>query len=221
MNRTAAKVWIVISALAMASVMLIVVERDIDRLRGAWTAAAMAVLFGVVFLTMEAMRAIGNVPPQTLTSKAIVRPNPSPTWGWWPILYDRTLFLTVGPVQEQTTPAVPGWKWHRPTRKANMALILTDSQQVSLSIAGGDDKKGNPATLPPGVPTWTVSDPKLLSITPSADGLSAVVGAVGPLGTAQAQVALGGLTGVLDIQITAGTATSVLVTAGTPTEQGA
>lgn len=102
-----------------------------------------------------------------------------------------------------------------------MSLILTDSQQVNVAVSGGADKKGNPANLPTGVPAWTVSDPTILAVAPSADGLSASVAAVGPLGTAQVQVAIGGLTGVLSVQVTAGSATSVLVTAGTPTEQGA
>jgi hypothetical protein len=66
-------------------------------------------------------------------------------------------------------------------------LTLQDNQTVSASIAPVD-AKGNPAQVD-GVPSWSSSDPGLLTVVASADGLSAVIAAVGPLGTAQLQVA--------------------------------
>lgn len=101
-------------------------------------------------------------------------------------------------------------------------LVVTDVQKVTLSIAPVD-AKGNPAPVD-GVPTWAVSDATLATITPAADGLSAVVTASGPLGTFQANVSadadLGAgtttITGTLDIQVTASQATSLNIAAGTP-----
>src|SRR6267142_6349149 len=52
-------------------------------------------------------------------------------------------------------------------------LQLTDVQKCTLSIAPVD-AKGNPAPVD-GAPSWSVSDPALLDLTPAADGLSAVV----------------------------------------------
>lgn len=226
MNKASAKVWIILDGVFVTAYAIYVIAEDADRLRGAWTAGAMAILFGIVFLTLEAIHALwqdDHPAAEPLAPKAIMQPNPTfwwPIWGYPVIEYAQDVFLTVGPVREQTGPVPPGSKRHYPKRIATMALILTDTQQVTLAISGGADKKGNPATLPPGVPAWTVSDPTILAVTPAADGLSAVVTAVGAIGTAQVQAVVGGLTGVLDVQVTAGSATSVLVTAGTPTEQG-
>ncbi len=106
-----------------------------------------------------------------------------------------------------------------------MAFTLTDSQQVPVSVAI-TDKKGNPAKVD-GVPVWQVDNPNVLALTPAADGMSCLVAAVGPLGTAKvsmtADADLGaGITeiiGVLDIEVTGGTATTVVLTPGTPTDQ--
>lgn len=104
-------------------------------------------------------------------------------------------------------------------------MNLTDSQQATLSIQPVD-KKGNPA-LVDGVPAWLSSNSEVVTVTPSADGLSAVAVAVGPLGTATVSVTadadLGAgvteIAGSLDITITAGAATTVSISAGDPTEQ--
>lgn len=99
-------------------------------------------------------------------------------------------------------------------------LVLTDEQKVSLSISFLD-AEGNPTTVTE-VPVWTVSDPALLAVTPSADGLSAEVTTVGPLGTGQVTVSVTGsdiqgtLTGVLDVQVIGSAAASIAITAGTP-----
>lgn len=103
-------------------------------------------------------------------------------------------------------------------------LVLTDTQQVDLSIQPVD-KHGHPAPVD-GVPVWDSSDASILTVTPAADGLSAVAVAVAP-GTAQVNVTadadLGAgtvpISGVLDVQVNVGTAVSVNINAGTPTEQ--
>jgi hypothetical protein len=49
------------------------------------------------------------------------------------------------------------------------------------------DKFGNDATID-GVPAWASSNPPALAVEPAADGRSAVVRALGPIGTAQITV---------------------------------
>ncbi len=103
-------------------------------------------------------------------------------------------------------------------------LQLTDSQQCALSIAPVD-AKGNPAPVQ-GAPVWASSAPTVAAVTPSADGLSANIVA-GATGTAQISVSadadLGDgvttITGVLDVTVVGGQATSIGIVAGTPVSQ--
>ena len=103
-------------------------------------------------------------------------------------------------------------------------LVLTDSQQCDLSIQPVD-KKGRPAPVD-GVPVWGSSDDTVLTVQAGADGLTATIVAGNP-GTAQVNVTadadLGAgnvpISGVLDVEVTAGAAVSVAISAGTPTEQ--
>ncbi len=116
---------------------------------------------------------------------------------------------------------------HRLSSKGKllMAFSMTGSQQVDCKVEF-KDKKGNPAKVD-GVPAWSVDNSDILSVTPAADGLSAVVAAMGPLGTANVQVNadadLGAgiveIIGLLECTITAGQATVVNITPGTPSEQ--
>lgn len=103
------------------------------------------------------------------------------------------------------------------------SLQLTDIQQDSLALVA-TDAAGNPATLPPGSVTWAVSDTTILSITPSADGMSASIAAVGALGAAQVQVsvqldATTTLTGTLDVTVVASAAATIQIVPGTPTNK--
>jgi hypothetical protein len=110
-----------------------------------------------------------------------------------------------------------------------MALILTATQQCQLSIAVVD-AKGNPAPVE-GIPEWASSEPAFATVTPAADGMSALVKAVGPITTAPVQVNvtadadLGAgttpIVGLLEVSVVAGQAVSVGITAGTPEEQPA
>ena len=103
-------------------------------------------------------------------------------------------------------------------------FVLQDDEQVPLTIAP-TDAAGNPAVLDE-VPTWVVggANPGILTLTPSADGLSCVAAAAGPLGTAQIQVtaaadaSTGGqaVTGTLDVQVVGSTVSSLGVNAGAP-----
>lgn len=100
-------------------------------------------------------------------------------------------------------------------RGLKMAYSMADDATVGFVIRAVD-AKGNPASLD-GVPEWAVSDDDLLAVTPAADGLSASVSAVGPLGTAQVQVTADArmgpevleITGSLDITIVAGEAVMI------------
>jgi len=106
------------------------------------------------------------------------------------------------------------------------SLQLTDVQHDSLALVALD-AAGNPATLPAGSVTWGVSDPTILAVTPSDDGMSADVAAQGPLGTAQVTVAVAldpsdpskTLTGTLDVTVVASAAATIQIVPGAPTNK--
>jgi hypothetical protein len=102
---------------------------------------------------------------------------------------------------------------------------MSSTQEVNVAIKVVDNK-GNPARVD-GAPEWSADNSELLSLTPSADGMSCMVSAVGPLGSGmvsvEADADLGaGITplfGVLEFQITGGTATTIEIVPGEPKEQ--
>ncbi len=137
------------------------------------------------------------------------------------------LVPVLGVVREQTSPVSPtsefrGWPTYG---ELLMAFTLTDTQQVTLSVVI-TDKKGNPARID-GRPEWLVDNPNLLALDPGTDALSCVVKAMGPLGTAiitfKADADLGPgtapLIGTLEVEITGGTASNVVIKPGDPAEQ--
>lgn len=101
-----------------------------------------------------------------------------------------------------------------------MAVTMTVDHFFSASLQPVDSF-GNPARVD-GVPIWGVSDDNVLEIVPAADGLSADVLAKGTVGTAQVTVSadadLGDgvreLTGILDVDVLAGEAVALNITAG-------
>lgn len=103
-------------------------------------------------------------------------------------------------------------------------LLMTSTQQATLSL-DPRDAKGHPAALD-GVPVWSVADPAVATVTPAADGLSAIVAGVAP-GSTQVNVVADArigpdvreIAGVLDVQIAPAEAVSLGISAGTPTEQ--
>jgi hypothetical protein len=103
--------------------------------------------------------------------------------------------------------------------------VLTDTQEMDLAIAP-KTKRENPAAVD-GVPVWGSSNPEIGTVTPAADGLSAVAKATGVLGTFQvtcvADVRLGSevkeITGVEDFEVKAGEAVSLGLVAGPAREQ--
>lgn len=138
------------------------------------------------------------------------------------------LHLQIGPVQDKVPNECRCTFRHKVTRRSNMALILTDEQQVVLKLSPRT-QRGNPATVD-GMPVWSSSDPAVLTVTPIATdptGLSALAVAVGPLGTAQVQAVADAdmssgvrtLTAVLDVEVKAAEAVSLDITADAPTVQ--
>lgn len=99
------------------------------------------------------------------------------------------------------------------------AFLLADDQEVDLGL-DLRDRFGNP-TKPVGVPAWLVADPSLLLLKPSADGLTALVQAVGKVGTTQVSVKVRRsnnaddvVTGVQDFEIGASETTFVGLVTG-------
>jgi hypothetical protein len=98
--------------------------------------------------------------------------------------------------------------------------VLTTDQKVRLS-ARYTDKYGNPASID-GPPRWELSAEGIVTLAPSADGLSADVVTVGPVGTVQVRAvadAVPGaeerlIIGVADIEVVGGEARVVTLTAG-------
>lgn len=106
-----------------------------------------------------------------------------------------------------------------------MATELTATQEVVVTAAP-KDRKGNPAPVQGA--SWATDNSDVLALTPSADGLSCTVTATGMLGVGNLQfnadANLGAgvepiIGGPLEITVVAGEATTVEITAGTPTEQ--
>jgi len=104
-------------------------------------------------------------------------------------------------------------------------LLLTDLQQVDLSVAF-TDAAGNPAPVD-GAPVWSSSDETVLTVTASADGMTATAVTTGKLGQAQISVTgdadLGAGTtsvaGTLDVTVQASAAVAANIGAGTPTDK--
>jgi hypothetical protein len=104
-------------------------------------------------------------------------------------------------------------------------LLLTDSQKVTLTIAPVT-AAGNPAPVD-GIPEWGTSDENILTIEPATDGLSAEAITTGKLGTAQITATADAemddgvttISGAMTIDVMAGQAVSLGISAGTPEEK--
>lgn len=105
-------------------------------------------------------------------------------------------------------------------------IEMTNSQQATASITPVD-KKGQPAPVD-GIPVWASSDETIVTVTPAVDGMSAVVAAVGPLGSANVSVTadadlgtgVSSIFGTLAVSVTQGQAVGLTITLGPATEQG-
>lgn len=105
-----------------------------------------------------------------------------------------------------------------------MALTLQVTQQFPIEIQPVD-ARGNPAAVD-GAPVWSVSDETLLKVEAADDGLSAVVSALGPVGSAQVTVRADArmgpevreIVGTLDVSLIAAEAATLRLVPGVPTE---
>jgi hypothetical protein len=71
--------------------------------------------------------------------------------------------------------------------EGDQVMQLADNQPGSYAVQL-DDVDNNPAVLAAGaVPVWSITDPTIATLTPSADGLSCAVAPLGKLGSAQVQ----------------------------------
>jgi len=128
------------------------------------------------------------------------------------VLYRRRphrLVLTVAPnTFEQGQPALSS-----PTRIGeHMSVTLTDTEQVQYTVAA-EDSKGFPVS---DSLTWSESSAgATVTLTPSADGLSAEFVAVAP-GSSTITVTDGTLTATDSIDVVAGAASQLVLTPGTP-----
>jgi len=101
-------------------------------------------------------------------------------------------------------------------------MQLPDDKSVTASLAYVD-AKGNPA-LVEGAPVWTTDRPDIVTVTPAADGMSAVIAPVGPLGSAQISVdadadlgaGVTNLTTLGQVDVIAGTAVAGSMNFGAP-----
>jgi hypothetical protein len=99
-------------------------------------------------------------------------------------------------------------------------LNLKDNEKVTYTLEA-DDSAGNIAIPFPAPPVWSVSDATLLAVSAAADGLTAVVSAVGPEGTALVQVSAtnsdgSAVAGTDSITIGPSAAIAIKLTPGTP-----
>ena len=86
----------------------------------------------------------------------------------------------------------------------------TIDNTVTVSAAFAD-KNGNPVA-PASAPIWTVDNVSVANVSPSADGLSAVVTPIGPLGTAIVTVTSGSITASTSLVFSAGAPATVVLT---------
>ncbi len=110
-------------------------------------------------------------------------------------------------------------------RKTPTMNTLKDNQNVPVTIEV-DDIVGNPVTDAtfPSPPTWQSSDTSIVTVTPAADGLSALVDTTGKLGTAQVRVDGTtndgrSITGIGDTEVVTSGATTFKLVFGTPVDK--
>lgn len=103
-----------------------------------------------------------------------------------------------------------------------ISMQMTDSQNAVAHIGGVVDSDGNPAKLDS--VTWESSDSAIVTVDPSTDGMSCVVGSPikGPLGSAVVTVSAKSgthdLSATLAVDIIAGDAVAIEITTDEPSE---
>ncbi len=156
----------------------------------------------------------GGVPPEQAAAVAAAATTAATIYYRW-LEGPAILFLTVDPTTfDQAAPEGPG----TPTIRKGSAVQLTDLQQVTLSVAEVDSKNQPVSdTL-----TWSVDQPGVIALTPSADTLSCLCVA-GTDGTAVVTVTDNTVTPPLTasdtLTVVSSAATSLVITEGTAEDQ--
>jgi hypothetical protein len=135
---------------------------------------------------------------------------------YWFLEGPAVLLLSLSETFDQAAPEGPGV----PTvMRGNGMAQITDLQQYTVSVAEADSK-GQPVTgdnL-----SWTIDNPGVATITPSADGYSALIVGVAD-GTANYTVSDNTvnppLTGSGSVTVVSSAATSLVVNEGAPEDQ--
>jgi hypothetical protein len=126
------------------------------------------------------------------------------------------MVLALGPfTYQQAAPEGPG----TPTLTKGTTVQLTDTQQVTLSVAE-QDSKGQPVTGD--ALAWSVDNPAVIAVTPSADSYSCLCVA-GTDGTATVTVADNSvnppLTATDVLTVVSSAATALVISEGTAEDQ--
>jgi hypothetical protein len=104
----------------------------------------------------------------------------------------------------------------------NMFLKVTQTLPVSITIT---DKLGNPAKVD-GLPQWAITDASLAELIIAEDGMSATIKPMGTVGAFKVQVKADAdlgegvkeIVGELDVELLAGDAEVINLSAGQPTD---
>jgi hypothetical protein len=104
-----------------------------------------------------------------------------------------------------------------------MTLQLTADQQDGATVLFVDAYNNAVTVTPDAIPTWVSDTTTVLTVTAAADGLSATLVTVGPVGTANVTFSctVGGvaLSATLAVTVVAGAVVSVSIVPGTPTSK--
>lgn len=92
---------------------------------------------------------------------------------------------------------------------------LTDAQQVQVALQFLD--AANNVIFVPGIPTWTVDDPTILTINTASDNLSANLVTLGPVGVATVTVSLNTVNQSLIVTVLPSGFVSISFVIGSPT----
>lgn len=98
-----------------------------------------------------------------------------------------------------------------------MSESITADQQCTATVEF-TDKYGNQVTAPAGVPSWSVDNTAVVAVNTSEDttGMTAILSAVGPVGTANVTVTLDTITGTAEVTVTPGSVNTAEITFATP-----
>lgn len=143
---------------------------------------------------------------------------------------DRNLqaLLSLFPASLRLRFGTPEGKISISTPRGTQTMTTIKDNQTDTITLEVDDAAGNSIPLTdvqfPSPPTWTSSDPTVLTVTPNADGLSAVGATTGKLGTSTVSVSATtsdgrSISGSDEVDVTTSAPTSFKLVFGTPTDK--